>query len=162
MTAAVLRALLLVCTLVGAAAVAAALTRPVVRVALSGELAAVAAAQAPAASKLDEESIRASAARPMFRADRRRSSVSYSGTRTATPQTRASAAVPKPVLAISGIIWGPEPAALVEGVPGSEGSVVLRRGESMGGIRVVRIEGERVVIRGLDTTWTLPLRNPWP
>ncbi|MGH7526894.1 MAG: hypothetical protein ACREMX_09340 [Gemmatimonadales bacterium] len=70
--------------------------------------------------------------------------------------------MPKPALAVSGIVWGPEPAALVEGVPGVEGSTVLRRGDSAAGFRVVRIEGERVVIRGMDTTWTLMVRNPWP
>ncbi|MGH7526485.1 MAG: hypothetical protein ACREMX_07250 [Gemmatimonadales bacterium] len=69
--------------------------------------------------------------------------------------------MPIPALAISGIVWGMEPAAVVEGVPGVEGSVVLRRGESAAGLRVVRIDRERVVIRGMDTTWRLVVREPW-
>lgn len=70
-------------------------------------------------------------------------------------------AVPKPQLTLSGILWGAEPAAIVEGVPGQEAPVVLRQGESVGPLRVVRIEVGRVVLRGLDTTWTLTVREPW-
>ena len=34
-------------------------------------------------------------------------------------------ALPKPVLVLAGIVWGSEPLATIEGVPGNEGSTVL-------------------------------------
>jgi len=69
--------------------------------------------------------------------------------------------VPKPQLTLSGILWGREPAAIVEGVPGQEAPVVLRPGESIGPFRLIRIEAGRAVIQGMDTTWTLTVREPW-
>jgi len=68
---------------------------------------------------------------------------------------------PKPQLQLSGILWGPEPAALVLGMPGEEGEVVLHRGERRGGIRVASIDPDRVRLEGMDTTWTLTIRRPW-
>jgi hypothetical protein len=68
---------------------------------------------------------------------------------------------PKPQLALSGVLWGREPAAIVEGVPGQEAPVVLRQGESIGPFRLIRIEPGKAVIQGLDTTWTLTVREPW-
>lgn len=99
--------------------------------------------------------------RPLFRADRRAPSAAYDPEKAELPDTPPVPRMPIPALAISGIVWGMEPAAVVEGVPGVEGSVVLRRGESAAGLRVVRIDRERVVIRGMDTTWRLVVREPW-
>ena len=67
----------------------------------------------------------------------------------------------RPTLALSGIVWGAEPAAIVEGMPGAEGSTVLRRGDASSGIRVKRIERSRVVLVGRDTSWVLEVREPW-
>ena len=68
---------------------------------------------------------------------------------------------PKPQLVLSGILWGREPAAIVEGVPGQEAPVVFRQGESIGPFRLIRIEAGKAVIQGMDTTWTLTVREPW-
>jgi len=39
--------------------------------------------------------------------------------------------------------------------------VVLRHGESIGPFRLIRIESGKAVIQGMDTTWTLTVREPW-
>jgi hypothetical protein len=60
-----------------------------------------------------------------------------------------------------GIVWGREPAAVIEGLPGVEGPRVVRRGDNVGALRVRDIVQDRVIVVGLDTTWTLKLRVPW-
>lgn len=69
---------------------------------------------------------------------------------------------PRPVLQLSGILWGREPAALVEGIPGREGAVVLHLGESAGSIKVVQLTETVARLSGMDTVWTLTVREPWP
>jgi len=120
----------------------------------------------PAANRVadrspDREATERAIDRPAFRADRRAASTRYDPEHTGMPETPAAPPLPKPVLAVSGIVWGDQPAAVVEGVPGIEGSVVLRPGDSAAGLRVVRIQGDRVVIRGMDTTWQLTVKEPW-
>jgi hypothetical protein len=100
--------------------------------------------------------------RPVFRADRKPARVAYDAARAEEPESPPPSEAPKPSLAVSGILWGAEPAALVEGFPGIEGSLVVRKGDSVGGLRVLRIDRERVVIQGMGTTWRLGVRNPWP
>jgi hypothetical protein len=68
---------------------------------------------------------------------------------------------PKPVLVLTGILWGRDPLAIVEGIPGQEGATVLGAGTAVGAVRVAQIGPSRVVIRGLDTTWVLTVRTPW-
>lgn len=155
------RACLVLLALGGAWVTGLAITRPVVRV----ELPVPHSLVRPAASRLaglplDHEVIQRAIGRPAFRADRRAPSTRYDPDRTSMPETPAAPPVPKPALAISGIVWGDEPTAVVEGVPGIEGSIVLRPGDSAAGLRVVRIERDRVVIRGMDTTWLLSVREP--
>jgi hypothetical protein len=106
--------------------------------------------------------IAAAIRRPMFRPGRRPAAVRFDPGRVEGPSDQAPASPPRPSLTVSGIVWGAEPAALLEGLPGSEGSVVVRKGERVAGIRVVRIERDRVVLAGLDTNWNLGVREPWP
>lgn len=68
---------------------------------------------------------------------------------------------PKPQLVLTGIIWGDEPSAIVEGLPGVEGARLLRAGEASGGVRVRRITRQNVSLVGMDTTWVLEVRKPW-
>jgi hypothetical protein len=70
-------------------------------------------------------------------------------------------APPKPVLTLTGIAWGAEPEAVIEGLPSTDGPRVVRVGETVGGFKVKRIASDRVVITGMDTTWTLTVREPW-
>jgi hypothetical protein len=68
---------------------------------------------------------------------------------------------PKPVLVLSGIVWGPEPTAVLEGIPGVEGARVVRRLDRVGALAVRSIQRDRVIVTGLDTTWTLQVKEPW-
>jgi hypothetical protein len=66
---------------------------------------------------------------------------------------------PKPVIELVGIAWGSEPVALLDGVPGVEGSRAMQRGDTAGGLRLRRIAPREVVMTGYDTTWTLQIRE---
>lgn len=67
---------------------------------------------------------------------------------------------PRPELRVTGIV-GPPWQALLEGVPGHDGAVVVRGGETFGELRVRSVGRETVVVAGADTTWRLSVRNPW-
>jgi hypothetical protein len=99
-------------------------------------------------------------ARDPFRMARRPSPILYDPLRLAQPSTPPA---PKPTLSLVGIAWddGHDPTALVEGLPGIDGPRPLRRGETVAGLLVKAIRADRVVIAGLDTTWTLTVREPW-
>ena len=99
-------------------------------------------------------------ARDPFRVARRPSNSIYDPIRLAQPATPPT---PKPALTLVGIVWdsGRDPTALIEGLPGVDGPRPVRNGEMIGGLRVKTIKPDRVVITGLDTTWTLTVREPW-
>lgn len=67
----------------------------------------------------------------------------------------------KPALVLSGIIAGQHRAALLDGIPGHDGSVLLQLGDTVAGLRLRRIDAAGVVITGMDTTWTLTVRKIW-
>ncbi len=133
---------------------------PLVRVSLRERV--VTPATLPAATPLASgDSVAAAVvARDPFRVTRRPAPVAYDPVRLAQP---APPPPPKPTLALVGIVWdgGRDPCALVEGLPGVEGPRTVRRGEVVAGLRVNAIRPDRVVITGLDTTWTLKVREPW-
>jgi len=68
---------------------------------------------------------------------------------------------PKPTLILVGVVNGLEPSAVIEGLPGVEGSRVVRVGDVVAGLHVNKITDSRVVIAGMDTTWVLEVREPW-
>jgi hypothetical protein len=98
--------------------------------------------------------------RDPFRVTRRPAKVLYDPVRSSQP---AIPAPPKPALALVGIVWdsGKDPTALVEGIPGADGPRPVRQGETVAGLRVRIIKQDRVLITGLDTAWTLMVREPW-
>lgn len=67
---------------------------------------------------------------------------------------------PRPQLFVSGIV-GPPWQAMLEGVPGREGAVVVRQGDVLGDLRVREITESAVVVASPDTTWRLAVRKPW-
>lgn len=138
-----------------------AITRPVVRVELPAPPSIVRLGANRLVAPLDQGAIERAVHRPAFRADRRAPATHSNPERASITEIPAPPPAPKPALAVSGIVWGSEPAVVVEGVPGTEGSVVLRLGESAARLTVVRIQSDRVVIRGMDTTWQLKVREPW-
>src|SRR5206468_4023241 len=95
----------------------------------------------------------------LFRSARRAASVAYDPQRAAAPVDAAQ--VPKPVLALVGIVAGAEATAVIEGFSGVEGARVVRVGDVVTGLRVKQIATDRVTIVGMDTTWVLKVREPW-
>ena len=116
---------------------------------------------APPAPRIVAESLgRPAIARDPFRFGRRPAAVAYDPLRVGQPPVPTP---PKPVLTLVGIVWdgGKDPTALLEGLPGTDGPRSLRTREAVNGLHVKRIDRDRVVIVGLDTTWTLTVREPW-
>jgi hypothetical protein len=96
-----------------------------------------------------------------FRVRRRPAQSAFAPNRAPDPAASVTPSVPKPALVLTGIVWEREPAAVIEGLPGSNGPRVVRARERVGQLRVRRIEREQVLITGLDTMWTLRVREPW-
>ncbi|HEU4557817.1 MAG TPA: hypothetical protein VFS20_08200, partial [Longimicrobium sp.] len=67
---------------------------------------------------------------------------------------------PRPQLAVSGIV-GPPWTALLEGVPGRDGPVLVRGGERLGELQVRQVGPNGVVVVGMDTIWRLTIRKAW-
>jgi hypothetical protein len=68
---------------------------------------------------------------------------------------------PRPSLALAGVVGGPPWEALLDGVPGREGSVLVRQGDVLGDLTIRAVGRDSVVVRGVDTTWRLTVRRPW-
>lgn len=68
---------------------------------------------------------------------------------------------PRPVLSVSGILGGPHWSAVLEGIPGRETGAVVQAGDTLGGLKVRKVERDTVVITGMDTTWRLIVRRAW-
>jgi hypothetical protein len=66
-------------------------------------------------------------------------------------------APPKPRLVLRGLVGGPPWQAILDGLPGHEGSYVARAGDSIGGLKIRSVRGDGATIRGMDTTWLLKL-----
>jgi hypothetical protein len=133
---------------------------PLVRVGIPERAAPPAQIAAPLLQAHPDSLVAAVVGRDPFRVIRRPSNVVYDPGRLAQPATPLS---PKPTLVLLGLVWdnGSDPTALVEGLPSVDGPRPVRQGENIAGLRVKSIKPDRVVITGLDTTWTLTVREPW-
>lgn len=84
------------------------------------------------------------------------------------PEAPAAMAAPlpprpqRPALVLVGLVLGAERAALIDGLPGVEGTRVLRVGERVGEYVLRAIGAETAVIVGPDTVWTLRVRSQFP
>jgi hypothetical protein len=56
-------------------------------------------------------------------------------------------------------ISGPPWEALIEGIPGKQGAVVVRAGDRVEDLRIRSISSELVVVQGQDTTWRLQIKR---
>lgn len=98
-----------------------------------------------------------------FRADRRPAPLPFSRVPDGLPAPPPPPpAPPKPALVLRGTVGGPTWEALLEGIPGREGSVLVRQGDTLAGFTLRRVSGDTVVVRGMDTTWTLTVKRAWP
>jgi hypothetical protein len=71
----------------------------------------------------------------------------------------AAATAPSLQLELSGVMGGPPWRAILSGIPGREGGVVVRAGDTLGGIRIRTIKRDTVVIHAGDSTMTLILKK---
>lgn len=98
-----------------------------------------------------------------FRLDRAPAPIGFSSQQQLAPGTPPPPPPPpryRPPLAVSGIV-GPPWQALLEGVPGRNGAVVVARGDTLARLRIRSIDRDLVVVQGPDTTWRLTVRKPW-
>jgi len=120
---------------------------------------------------VDEPAVALAAVPPLVRASARLSDTldpfrfghHPAGTRydPATPVQALAPQPPRPALVLDGIAWTTgDPLAVLEGLPGSSGPRVVRPGDAVGGLTVRRIAADRVIVTGMDTTWTLTVRKP--
>jgi len=98
--------------------------------------------------------------RDPFRLDRKPAEVRYNPWEPVTGTTPAPKPA-KPALTLAGLLGGPPWNALVEGIPGREGGVLVQLGDSANGVRFVALRGDTVVLAGFDTTWSLTARRAW-
>ncbi len=108
--------------------------------------------------RVSAESATAIVSRDPFRIARRATLPAYDPLRLAE---LLAPPPPRPVLSLVGVVIGAVPSAVIEGLPGVEGSRVVRVGDVVAGLRVKQISNGRVVIAGMDTTWVLEVREPW-
>ena len=160
MSAGQVNAILIATGAVGVALGVRLVASPLVRVVLPPSVGAVSTAVTIPPAARPDSLVGALVERDPFRVTRRPATVLYDPVRLAQPATPPA---PKPALVLVGIVWdsGRDPTALVEGLPGVEGPRPVRNGETIAGLRVKTIKLDRVVMTGLDTTWTLTVREPW-
>lgn len=96
-----------------------------------------------------------------FRLDRKPADVAYGATPDSTANRAPAAAPPRPPLVLVGIV-GPPWKALVDGVPGHDGSMVLQAGQVVAGLRVRDVTATGATISTTDTTWHLTVKRTWP
>jgi len=109
-------------------------------------------------SRIAAESVTAVVSRDPFRIGRRPILPPYDPLRLTEQLAPAPA---KPTLILVGVVNGIEPSAVIEGLPGVEGSRVMRVGDVVAGLQITKITNGRVVVAGMDTTWVLEVREPW-
>jgi hypothetical protein len=95
-----------------------------------------------------------------FRLSRHPATVAYSPALEGLAPPQAARA-PRPNLVLVGIVGGPPWSAILDGLPGRDGSVLVRRGDSLGTLVVRAVGRDTVVIKGADTTWRLTVKRAW-
>jgi hypothetical protein len=98
--------------------------------------------------------------RDPFRFDRRPTDVRYNPWEPVSSSVAAPRPA-RPALAVVGIVGGPPWNALVQGIPGREGGALVTTGDTVNGIRIVRISRDTAYLAGFDTTWALTPRRSW-
>jgi hypothetical protein len=103
------------------------------------------------------------ARRNPFRSSRSAATVAYRASgEPEEPPAPEPPRPPRPALALAGIMGGADPAALIDGLPGEEGTRVLRVGERSGAYVLQSVGRDQAVVSGPDTVWTLRVRSHSP
>jgi len=102
------------------------------------------------------------AASDPFRMTHSPSSVAYAPGVPATPGYQPPQPPPKPRLGLRGVFGerGRLRGILV-GVPGRDAGAIVQRGDTLGGLHVLRVTSDSVIVAGFDTTWTLTVHAGW-
>jgi hypothetical protein len=154
-----LRMPLLVVALLGIVVSLRVATGPIARVQLPRAPASDSSTRAAGLGRrIAAESVAAIVSRDPFRIGRRPTLPAYDPQRLAE---QLAPPVPKPTLILVGVLNGADPSAVIEGLPGVEGSRVVRVGDVVAGLQVKNITNGQVVVAGMDTTWVLEVREPW-
>lgn len=110
----------------------------------------------------DEDTLTAAAERTVqsdpFRADRHPASVPFSMTPAGSSAPLIPAGPPLRI-ALRGTIGGPPWRAILSGIPGHDGTVLLSPGDSLGGILVRRVTRDSAVVRLKDSTWAVAIAS---
>jgi hypothetical protein len=118
----------------------------------------------PAIAMSDTVALAASAsrlrARDPFRVDRKPAQVLYNPWQPVVTTPPPPPPV-RPPLALAGLVGGPPWNALIVGIPGREGGVLLQLGDSANGVRFVALRGDTAILAAFDTTWALTARRAW-
>ena len=110
----------------------------------------------PSVDSLEEDAATITVNDP-FRLANRPPGVRFSPTSLATPSP-----VPvRPFFTVRAIIGGPPWSALLEGIPGQSGGVIVSAGNTFDKLRIRSITRDTVVMQSPDTTWKLTMKaNP--
>lgn len=108
-----------------------------------------------------ESAAEETAANDPFRLARAPSSVPFEPTSRSTVAGPPPLPTSRPALKLAGVIGGPPWEALLEGIPGREGSALVRRGDVLGTLTVRSVGRDTVVVQGIDTTWRLTMKRTW-
>ncbi len=95
-------------------------------------------------------------AHDVFRLERKPGTVAYSATSTGFIAPSAQT-VPAIRIALQGTIGGPPWHAIISGVPGHDGTMVVSAGDTLGGVVIRRVDRDGVTVRVKDSTWTVTL-----
>lgn len=97
--------------------------------------------------------------RALFRASRRAADVPFDPVGAADSVPASAPQASRPPVRVSGIVWGAQPVAVVEGIPGLDAPRAMRSGEMVNGFVVKRITQSQVTLSGMDTVWSLSPRT---
>ena len=117
-------------------------------------------ARASAMTMFDADLLDSAASRVVthdpFRMERKPANVAFS----ITPNGGVGVPVPSgpPVrIALQGTIGGPPWRAIVSGIPGHDGTIIVSSGDTLGGVTIRRVDRDGVTVRVKDSTWTVTL-----
>lgn len=78
----------------------------------------------------------------------------------ASPATPPAPATPaRPTLTLRAVAGGPPWSAIIEGMPDTPGPVVVREGDRVGALAIMRIWRDTVRVVARDTSWSLTLKR---
>lgn len=96
--------------------------------------------------------------RDPFRASRAPSRVELLDGEAPPPTSEVSV---RPILRLVGIVGGPPWSALLEGIPGRDGTTLVAANDTTGGLLISAVDSVQVRVVGRDTSWVLTLaRGP--